>query len=197
MGKILSYGQNPFLVIKVGRSSGNVSDSLGLQLPLGIFLTNSWKSGAILNTENGLYPERMLRSEIASKPWVARFQKSGYGPILLLSTDEPQPERIQKNDEYFCQFIFVSDISSFLCGLSNILLLICRLFLKFIEDQAAPSWTGYFYAFSMFLLGCLQTLFEQRYMYMCLVLGLRLRTALTGLVYRKVRLQLLLSLVCF
>lgn len=115
MGKILSYGQNPFLVIKVGRSSGNVSDSLGLQLPLGIFLTNSWKSGAILNTENGLYPERMLRSEIASKPWVARFQKSGYGPILLLSTDEPQPERIQKNDEYFCQFIFVCLIFHHFC----------------------------------------------------------------------------------
>ncbi|NXT99371.1 MRP1 protein, partial [Buphagus erythrorhynchus] len=81
--------------------------------------------------------------------------------------------------------------------LSTVCLVICdvflfstpkvlRLFLKFIEDQAAPSWLGYFYAFSMFLLGCLQTLFEQRYMYMCLVLGLRLRTAVTGLVYRKI-----------
>ncbi|NXH21247.1 MRP6 protein, partial [Bucco capensis] len=60
------------------------------------------------------------------------------------------------------------------------------LFLEFIEDQEAPSWHGYFYAFSMFLLACLQTLFEQRYMYMCLVLGLRLKTAVTGLVYRKI-----------
>ncbi|XP_065540276.1 multidrug resistance-associated protein 1 isoform X5 [Lathamus discolor] len=60
------------------------------------------------------------------------------------------------------------------------------LFLEFIEDQEAPTWHGYFYAFSMFLLACLQTLFEQRYMYMCLVLGLRLRTAVTGLVYRKI-----------
>uniref|UniRef100_A0A8C8AA18 ABC-type glutathione-S-conjugate transporter n=1 Tax=Otus sunia TaxID=257818 RepID=A0A8C8AA18_9STRI len=56
----------------------------------------------------------------------------------------------------------------------------------FIEDQEAPSWHGYFYAFTMFLLACLQTLFEQRYMYMCLVLGLRLKTAVTGLVYRKI-----------
>lgn len=84
-----------------------------------------------------------------------------------------------------------------LCGVSNILLLSCSLFLKFIEDQAAPSWLGYFYAFSMFLLGCLQTLFEQRYMYMCLVLGLRLRTAVTGLVYRKVRVQILFLLLLF
>ncbi|NWX95541.1 MRP6 protein, partial [Nothoprocta ornata] len=60
------------------------------------------------------------------------------------------------------------------------------LFLQFIEDQEAPNWHGYFYAFTLFLLACLQTLFEQRYMYMCLVLGLRLRTAVTGLVYRKI-----------
>uniref|UniRef100_A0A8D2NGS6 ABC-type glutathione-S-conjugate transporter n=1 Tax=Zonotrichia albicollis TaxID=44394 RepID=A0A8D2NGS6_ZONAL len=109
-----------------------------------------------------------------------------YVQILLLFTDKPQPERIQKNHQHFCQFIFVSDISSVLCGFSNIWLLSCSLFLKFIEDEAAPGWLGYLYAFSMFLLGCLQTLFEQRYMYMCLVLGLRLRTALTGLVYRKI-----------
>ncbi|XP_062444048.1 ATP-binding cassette sub-family C member 6-like [Rhea pennata] len=60
------------------------------------------------------------------------------------------------------------------------------LFLEFIEDQEAPNWHGYFYAFAMFLLACLQTLFEQRYMYMCVVLGLRLKTAVTGLVYRKI-----------
>ncbi|KAM6121775.1 LOW QUALITY PROTEIN: ATP-binding cassette sub-family C member 6 [Phoenicopterus ruber ruber] len=60
------------------------------------------------------------------------------------------------------------------------------LFLEFIEDQEAPSWHGYFYACTYVLLACLQTLFEQRYMYMCLVLGLRLKTAVTGLVYRKI-----------
>uniref|UniRef100_A0A8C0E917 ABC-type glutathione-S-conjugate transporter n=1 Tax=Bubo bubo TaxID=30461 RepID=A0A8C0E917_BUBBB len=75
---------------------------------------------------------------------------------------------------------------SVLHGFINILLLSCSLFLAFIEDQEAPSWHGYFYAFTMFLLACLQTLFEQRYMYMCLVLGLRLKTAVTGLVYRKI-----------
>uniref|UniRef100_A0A8C4VG24 ABC-type glutathione-S-conjugate transporter n=1 Tax=Falco tinnunculus TaxID=100819 RepID=A0A8C4VG24_FALTI len=86
---------------------------------------------------------------------------------------------------HFC----VSDISSVLHAFINILLLSCSLFLEFIEDQEAPSWHGYFYAFAMFLLACLQTLFEQRYMYMCLVLGLRLKTAVTGLVYRKVSLK--------
>uniref|UniRef100_A0A670Y9T2 ABC-type glutathione-S-conjugate transporter n=1 Tax=Pseudonaja textilis TaxID=8673 RepID=A0A670Y9T2_PSETE len=64
------------------------------------------------------------------------------------------------------------------------------LFLDFINDQEAPLWIGYFYAAAMFLLACLQTLFEQRYMYMCFVLGMRLKTAITGLVYRKVNLAL-------
>uniref|UniRef100_A0A8C3D0Q3 ABC-type glutathione-S-conjugate transporter n=1 Tax=Cairina moschata TaxID=8855 RepID=A0A8C3D0Q3_CAIMO len=63
---------------------------------------------------------------------------------------------------------------------------ILSLFLEFIEDQEAPSWHGYFYAFIMVLLACLQTMFEQRYMYMCLVLGLKLKTVVTGLVYRKI-----------
>ncbi|NWJ05847.1 MRP6 protein, partial [Crypturellus undulatus] len=60
------------------------------------------------------------------------------------------------------------------------------LFLEFIEDPEAPNWHGYFYAFTLFLLACFQTLFEQRYMYVCLVVGLRLKTAVTGLVYRKI-----------
>ncbi|XP_060548899.1 ATP-binding cassette sub-family C member 6 [Pantherophis guttatus] len=60
------------------------------------------------------------------------------------------------------------------------------LFLDFINDQEAPVWIGYFYAAAMFLLACLQTLFEQRYMYMCFILGMRLKTAITGLVYRKI-----------
>uniref|UniRef100_A0A8D2PN58 ABC-type glutathione-S-conjugate transporter n=1 Tax=Zosterops lateralis melanops TaxID=1220523 RepID=A0A8D2PN58_ZOSLA len=95
-------------------------------------------------------------------------------------------EKTEKPPIFLPVCFCLPDILSVLCGLSIILLLSCSLFLKFIEDEAAPSWLGYFYAFSMFLLGCLQTLFEQRYMYMCLVLGLRLRTAVTGLVYRKI-----------
>ncbi|XP_074063556.1 ATP-binding cassette sub-family C member 6 isoform X2 [Macrotis lagotis] len=59
-------------------------------------------------------------------------------------------------------------------------------FLEFISDPEAPTWKGYFYAVLLFLSACLQTLFEQRHMYVCMVLELRLRTALMGLVYRKV-----------
>ncbi|XP_044535039.1 ATP-binding cassette sub-family C member 6 [Gracilinanus agilis] len=63
---------------------------------------------------------------------------------------------------------------------------ILSFFLEFISDPEAPTWKGYFYAVLLFLSACLQTLFEQRHMYVCMVLEIRLRTAVMGLVYRKV-----------
>ncbi|NXD40855.1 MRP1 protein, partial [Copsychus sechellarum] len=108
--------------------------------------------------------EALLQSKHSQSGPLLRMFWSMFGTYFLLST--------------VC--LVICDV--FLFSTPRVL----RLFLKFIEDQAAPSWLGYCYAFSMFLLGCLQTLFEQRYMYMCLVLGLRLRAALTGLVYRKI-----------
>uniref|UniRef100_A0A4X1VPY2 Multidrug resistance-associated protein 6 n=1 Tax=Sus scrofa TaxID=9823 RepID=A0A4X1VPY2_PIG len=60
------------------------------------------------------------------------------------------------------------------------------LFLEFIADPAIPAWKGYLLAVLMFLSACLQTLFEQQHMYRLKVLQMRLRTALIGLVYRKV-----------
>lgn len=60
------------------------------------------------------------------------------------------------------------------------------LFLEFIGDPTAPAWKGHLIAVLMFLAACLQTLFEQQHMYRLKVLQMRLRTAITGLVYRKV-----------
>lgn len=60
------------------------------------------------------------------------------------------------------------------------------LFLEFIGDPHTPAWKGFLLAALMFLSACLQTLFEQQCMYRLKVLQMRLRTALTGLVYRKV-----------
>ncbi|CAM9538697.1 unnamed protein product [Bubo scandiacus] len=108
--------------------------------------------------------EVLLQSERSQSGPLLRAFWSMFGTYFLLST--------------VC--LVICDV--FLFSIPKLL----SLFLAFIEDQEAPSWHGYFYAFTMFLLACLQTLFEQRYMYMCLVLGLRLKTAVTGLVYRKI-----------
>ncbi|XP_060028890.1 ATP-binding cassette sub-family C member 6 isoform X14 [Erinaceus europaeus] len=85
--------------------------------------------------------------------------------------------------------------SSFL--LATLIIVICdvfrfmlpkllSLFLEFMKDPKAPAWKGYVLAVLMFLTTCLQTLLEQHYMYILKVLQMRLRTAVTGLVYRKV-----------
>uniref|UniRef100_A0AAQ5ZNX8 ABC-type glutathione-S-conjugate transporter n=1 Tax=Amphiprion ocellaris TaxID=80972 RepID=A0AAQ5ZNX8_AMPOC len=41
------------------------------------------------------------------------------------------------------------------------------LLLGFMRDEDAPLWKGYFYATLMFLLSCLQSLFNHQYMYTC------------------------------
>lgn len=55
-----------------------------------------------------------------------------------------------------------------------------------MDNRDSPAWTGWLLAVLMFLSACLQTLFEQQHMYRVKVLQMRLRTAITGLVYRKV-----------
>lgn len=60
------------------------------------------------------------------------------------------------------------------------------LLLGFMRDEDAPLWKGYFYATLMFLLSCLQSLFNHQYMYTCFTVGMRVKTAVMGLVYRKV-----------
>uniref|UniRef100_A0AAQ5XXH7 ABC-type glutathione-S-conjugate transporter n=1 Tax=Amphiprion ocellaris TaxID=80972 RepID=A0AAQ5XXH7_AMPOC len=75
----------------------------------------------------------------------------------------------------------------FLTGtLINVLLLFLHsLLLGFMRDEDAPLWKGYFYATLMFLLSCLQSLFNHQYMYTCFTVGMRVKTAVMGLVYRK------------
>uniref|UniRef100_A0A8C1VAR3 ABC-type glutathione-S-conjugate transporter n=1 Tax=Cyprinus carpio TaxID=7962 RepID=A0A8C1VAR3_CYPCA len=59
------------------------------------------------------------------------------------------------------------------------------LLLGFVRDEDAPLWKGYVFAFLMVLLSCLQSLFNHQYMYMCFTVGMRVKTAVMGLVYRK------------
>ncbi|KAI4887699.1 hypothetical protein NFI96_025030 [Prochilodus magdalenae] len=62
---------------------------------------------------------------------------------------------------------------------------VLSLLLGFVRDEDAPLWKGYLFAFTMFLLSCLQSLFNHQYMYSCFTVGMRVKTAVMGLVYRK------------
>ena len=62
-----------------------------------------------------------------------------------------------------------------------------RLLINFTVNSSEPSWRGYFYAFLLFLVGLVQSLFLQQYFHHCLVVGMRVRTAVIAAVYNKVR----------
>ncbi|XP_012979666.2 multidrug resistance-associated protein 6 isoform X2 [Mesocricetus auratus] len=104
-----------------------------------------------------------------------------------------QPERIQRGP--LLRAIWHVFRSTFLLGTLSLVISdafrfavpkLFSLFLEFMSDQDSPAWTGWLLAVLMFLSACLQTLFEQQHMYRVKVLQMRLRTAITGLVYRKV-----------
>ncbi|XP_055990713.1 ATP-binding cassette sub-family C member 6 [Sorex fumeus] len=59
------------------------------------------------------------------------------------------------------------------------------LFLAFISDPEAPAWQGYVLVALLFSATCLHTLLEQHCVYWYKVLQVRLRAALSGMVYRK------------
>uniref|UniRef100_A0A4W6CKQ2 ABC-type glutathione-S-conjugate transporter n=1 Tax=Lates calcarifer TaxID=8187 RepID=A0A4W6CKQ2_LATCA len=57
--------------------------------------------------------------------------------------------------------------------------------LGFMRDKDAATWKGYLFASLLFLLSCLQSVLHHQFMFHCFTVGMRLKTAVTGLVYRK------------
>ncbi|XP_032929590.1 multidrug resistance-associated protein 1 [Catharus ustulatus] len=62
---------------------------------------------------------------------------------------------------------------------------ILRLLLNFVNSKGAPNWHGYFYTALLFVCACLQTLILHQYFHICFVTGMRLKTAIVGVIYRK------------
>lgn len=61
--------------------------------------------------------------------------------------------------------------------------------ISFIKNKDAPAWWGFLIAALMFTCAVLQTLILHQHFQYCFVTGLRLRTGITGVIYRKVRLE--------
>uniref|UniRef100_A0A8P4G3W9 ABC-type glutathione-S-conjugate transporter n=1 Tax=Dicentrarchus labrax TaxID=13489 RepID=A0A8P4G3W9_DICLA len=54
-----------------------------------------------------------------------------------------------------------------------------------MRDKNAEMWKGFLFASLLFLLSCLQSVLHHQYMFHCFTVGMRLKTAVMGLVYRK------------
>ncbi|NXA48635.1 MRP3 protein, partial [Nothocercus julius] len=57
--------------------------------------------------------------------------------------------------------------------------------INFIKNKDAPAWWGFLIAALMFTCAVLQTLLLHQHFQYCFVTGLRLRTGITGIIYRK------------
>ncbi|KFQ72303.1 Canalicular multispecific organic anion transporter 2, partial [Phaethon lepturus] len=57
--------------------------------------------------------------------------------------------------------------------------------ISFIKDKDAPAWWGFLIAALMFICAVLQTLILHQHFQYCFVTGMRLRTGITGVIYRK------------
>ncbi|KFP60508.1 Canalicular multispecific organic anion transporter 2, partial [Cariama cristata] len=57
--------------------------------------------------------------------------------------------------------------------------------ISFIKNKDAPAWWGFLIAALMFICAVLQTLILHQHFQYCFVTGMRLRTGITGMIYRK------------
>ncbi|XP_062388680.1 multidrug resistance-associated protein 1 [Sardina pilchardus] len=106
---------------------------------------------------------RKLRKEQSSGFCLLRMLARNVGPCFLAGT--------------LCLVIH----DAFMFSVPQVL----SLLLGFVRDEDAPLWKGYLFAFLMFLLSCMQSLFNHQYMYTCFTVGMRVKTAVMGLIYRK------------
>uniref|UniRef100_A0A6Q2XRI0 ABC-type glutathione-S-conjugate transporter n=1 Tax=Esox lucius TaxID=8010 RepID=A0A6Q2XRI0_ESOLU len=106
---------------------------------------------------------KKLKQEQSSGFCLFRVLARSFGPFFLRGT--------------FC--IIIHD--AFMFSVPQVL----SLLLGFMHDEDSPLWKGYMFAFLMFLLSSLQSLFNHQYMYSCFTVGMRVKTAVMGLVYRK------------
>lgn len=62
----------------------------------------------------------------------------------------------------------------------------CSLLITFVSVESTLEWKGYLYAVALFAVAVTRTVLIQNYFHGCFVTGMRVRTAMTSAVYRKV-----------
>jgi len=74
----------------------------------------------------------------------------------------------------------------YVCWSLNLIFFFIRQILSFLRTSTAPAWVGIFYAILLGATMFCQSIFLQTYFHRQFVVGIRFRSAITGLVYRKV-----------
>jgi len=67
-----------------------------------------------------------------------------------------------------------------------VLNLLFRLLIAFIHDRTQMVWRGYLYTIMLFVVAFVQSMMLHQYFHRCMVVGMRIRSALVAAVYKKV-----------
>ena len=62
------------------------------------------------------------------------------------------------------------------------------LIITFVAAPDAYEWQGYVFVVALFAINCLKSIFNVWYWHVCYQVGMRLRTAVIAIIYRKVAL---------
>ncbi|KAL6109911.1 abcc6 [Pungitius sinensis] len=104
-----------------------------------------------------------------------KVEELGYGIFLLLTVGW------SFGPYFLCGTLWLLLHEVFMFAVPQVL----SLLLAFMSDEDAAMWKGFLFCSLLFLLSCLQSLLHHQYMFHCFSVGMRLKTALIGLVYRK------------
>ncbi|KAM8869402.1 multidrug resistance-associated protein 1-like isoform 3-T3 [Spinachia spinachia] len=130
--------------------------------------SGSWSRDVDAVTEN----TRLLKKKDQEKK---KKKGRGYGILLLLTMGW------SLGPYFLCGTLCLLLHEVFMFAVPQVL----SLLLGFMSDEDAAMWKGFLFCSLLFLLSCLQSLLHHQYMFHCFRVGMRLKTALIGLVYRK------------
>jgi len=139
-------------------------------------------------------PDQKVLNEKAAKPTNGTSAKS-QKYLESLNDMEVEVEVVQPQTHprlwvvlmkgFYKTFLF----GAFLKLIHDILMFCSPLLLKqmirFVVDTSIPTWHGYLYCFLMFIVALIESMLLHQYFHRCMVVGMRVRTAIVACVYRK------------
>uniref|UniRef100_A0A8C5WMM8 ABC-type glutathione-S-conjugate transporter n=1 Tax=Leptobrachium leishanense TaxID=445787 RepID=A0A8C5WMM8_9ANUR len=114
-------------------------------------------------------------------------EKATESEVLIVNEKKPRgPSLIKVMMKSFGPFFLIGSVYKlFQDLLSFVNPQLLSILITFTKNKDAPAWWGYCIAILMFLSSLAQTLILHQHFQYCIVTGMRLRSAITGIIYRK------------
>ncbi|XP_041433359.1 multidrug resistance-associated protein 1 isoform X2 [Xenopus laevis] len=132
-------------------------------------------------------PTRFSPSTTDNDMWISQTEKSEIELLLKNQHIQLSQKTLMKAimRSFGPYFLLSALLMTFYTAFLFISPLLVRLLLNLLKDPSAPSWQGFLVAVLLFICPCFQSLFLHQHDYICYVIGMRLRAAIVGTVYKK------------